>query len=88
MKINASWEITTSCVALFYFPMIDTYLPEWFPFWGGERFQFFRPVFNVADSAISVGVASILIFHRSYFLSKDKQKSEEKTPQKSSTEEE
>lgn len=71
-------------VDMFYFPIINTHLPEWFPFWGGERFQFFRPVFNVADAAISVGVALILVFHRAYFIqSKDKQ-----APQTSNSEEE
>ena len=39
-------------VDMFYFPMVDTILPQWFPFWGGDRFEFFRPVFNVADAAI------------------------------------
>ena len=75
-------------VDMFYFPLIDSHFPEWFPFWGGERFQFFRPVFNVADSAISIGVAMILIFHRSYFLSKDKKKSEASLAPITSTEEE
>ena len=59
-------------VDMFYFPMIDTILPEWLPIWGGERFEFFQPVFNVADSAICVGVTSIMLFHRSFFLGKDK----------------
>ena len=59
-------------VDMFYFPLIDTTLPDWFPFWGGERFQFFRPVFNLADSAISVGVASIIIFHRKFFKQEKK----------------
>ena len=54
-------------VDMFYFPLIDSTFPDWFPFWGGERFQFFRPVFNLADSAISVGVASIILFHRKFF---------------------
>lgn len=58
-------------VDMFYFPLIDTQFPEWFPFVGGDRFQFFRPVFNVADSAISVGVISMLLFHRSFFLKKE-----------------
>lgn len=61
-------------VDMFYFPLIDSTLPEWFPFWGGERFQFFRPVFNLADSAISVGVASIIIFHRKFFKQEKKKK--------------
>lgn len=54
-------------VDMLYFPMIDTYLPEWLPFWGGERFQFFKPVFNVADSSISVGIVSLLLFQRQFF---------------------
>ena len=62
-------------VDMFYFPMINSHFPEWFPFWGGERFQFFRPVFNIADSAISVGVVMILLFHRSYFVTKPAEKS-------------
>ncbi|MCL4118779.1 UNVERIFIED_CONTAM: hypothetical protein GTU68_015938 [Idotea baltica] len=66
-------------VDMFYFPMIDTRFPEWFPLWGGNRFQFFRPIFNVADASISIGVASILIFHRS-FLKQDKKKIEAKQP--------
>jgi signal peptidase II len=61
-------------VDMFYFPLIDTTLPEWFPIWGGERFQFFRPVFNLADSAISVGVASIILFHRKFFKQEKKKK--------------
>ena len=55
-------------VDMLYFPLIDTYWPEWVPGIGGNHFQFFRPVFNIADSAISVGVISILLFHRRFFL--------------------
>jgi len=65
-------------VDMLYFPMIDSTYPEWFPWVGGDRFQFFRPVFNIADSAITVGVASILLFHRRFFLSPDEPKLEEK----------
>jgi len=60
-------------VDMFYFPMFNGHFPEWFPIWSGEAFTFFRPVFNVADSAISIGVFLILMFHRSYFISKDKE---------------
>jgi signal peptidase II len=56
-------------VDMLYFPMVDTILPTWFPFWGGERFEFFRPVFNIADSAITTGVISILLFNRGFFAS-------------------
>ena len=61
--------LTGKVVDMLYFPMIDTVLPDWMPIWGGQRFEFFRPVFNIADSAITVGVASILLFHRRYFKS-------------------
>ena len=53
-------------VDMFYFPMIDFHWPDWMPLWGGDRFQFFKPVFNVADSAISVGVISMLLLHRGF----------------------
>lgn len=51
-------------VDMFYFPIIDTVLPNWIPFVGGEHFVFFRPVFNIADSAITTGVIYLLLFHR------------------------
>ena len=68
--------LTGKVVDMLYFPLIDTILPEWVPVWGGERFEFFRPVFNIADSAITTGVASILIFHRRFFNT-EKQTSKE-----------
>ena len=49
-------------VDMFYFPLIDTFLPDWVPIWGGERFVFFQPVFNFADACISVGVVALLLF--------------------------
>ncbi len=55
-------------VDMFYFPIIDTHLPEWVPFWGNEHFIFFRPIFNIADSAITTGIASLLIFYRKILL--------------------
>ncbi len=54
-------------VDMLYFPMAEGFFPDWFPFWGGEPFLFFRPVFNLADTAITIGVLSILLFHRSFF---------------------
>jgi len=51
-------------VDMFYFPIIDTNLPDWMPIKAGERFIFFSPVFNIADSAVTCGVLSILLFHR------------------------
>jgi len=54
-------------VDMFYFPLVQGHYPQWFPFWAGEEFIFFRPVFNLADSAISVGVILILIKQKHYF---------------------
>jgi len=54
-------------VDMLYFPIVSGTFPSWFPFWGGETFEFFRPVFNIADTAISVGVVMILIFQKRYF---------------------
>ncbi|MCR5159535.1 MAG: lipoprotein signal peptidase [Prevotella sp.] len=51
-------------VDMFYFPIIQTTWPEWMPFWGGEPFVFFSPVFNFADSSISVAVVALLLFYR------------------------
>lgn len=54
-------------VDMFYFPLISGVYPSWVPFAGGSEFQFFRPVFNVADSSITIGIFSILIFYRKQF---------------------
>ncbi|MGM9759626.1 MAG: lipoprotein signal peptidase [Parabacteroides sp.] len=51
-------------VDMFYFPLIETTLPDWLPVWGGQEFIFFRPIFNLADSAICVGVFLLLLFYR------------------------
>ena len=51
-------------VDMFYFPIIQTTWPDWMPFWGGEEFIFFSPVFNFADASISVGVVALLLFYR------------------------
>ena len=51
-------------VDMFYFPIIVTTWPEWVPFFGGDEFVFFSPVFNFADSCVSVGVIMVLLFCR------------------------
>lgn len=51
-------------VDMFYFPLIVTTYPDWFPFWGGQEFIFFSPVFNFADASISVGVVALFLFFR------------------------
>lgn len=59
-------------VDMFYFPIIQTTIPESWPFWGGEDFEFFRPVFNVADAAISIGFIIILLGQKTFFAEKDR----------------
>lgn len=59
-------------VDMLYFPIYQGYLPDWLPFWKDSYFIFFRPVFNIADVAITVGVFMIIIFQRSYFREEDK----------------
>ncbi len=54
-------------VDMLYFPILEGIFPEWVPIWGGEDYIFFRPVFNIADAAISVGVITIMIFQNHYF---------------------
>lgn len=59
-------------VDMLYFPILEGTYPSWVPFWGGQPFLFFRPVFNIADSAITTGVLSLIIFQRSYFRGRPK----------------
>ncbi len=54
-------------VDMLYFPLIDTFWPDWIPYFGGSRLQFFRPVFNIADAAISIGVFTIIAFRSNLF---------------------
>src|SRR6185369_2272738 len=53
-------------VDMLYFPLIEGHFPQWFPIWGGEEFLFFRPIFNIADSSISVGVIALLVFQSKF----------------------
>lgn len=50
-------------VDMFYFPLASWYWPDWMPWVGGEHFIFFRPIFNLADAAISVGIIALLLFY-------------------------
>lgn len=59
-------------VDMFYFPIFKGYLPDWLPFWGGDYFVFFRPVFNLADAAISVGVGLLVIYQKTVFGDEEK----------------
>lgn len=54
-------------VDMLYFPLWKGYLPEWLPFWGGNYFTFFEPVFNIADMAISTGFIMLIVFNKKAF---------------------
>lgn len=64
-------------VDMLYFPLIQTTIPENWPFWAGEDFEFFRPVFNIADAAISLGFVIILLMQKAVSEDEDKAKSQE-----------
>ena len=63
-------------VDMFYFPIIDTTLPEWVPIWGGQHFTFFNAIFNFADAAITIGIFMLIIDQ--LFASKKEKKEKEK----------
>ncbi len=58
-------------VDMLYFPIIEGHFPSWFPIWANEHFLFFRPVFNISDSAITCGVGLILLFQRKFFMTNE-----------------
>ncbi len=54
-------------VDMLSFHLFDGTFPTWVPYWGGQTFMFFRPIFNIADAAISIGVISIFVFQKKFF---------------------
>ena len=61
-------------VDMFYFPLIDTEWPSWVPFVGGHPFRFFEPVFNFADSCVTVGAFYLILFQYKFFASESEKK--------------
>ena len=58
-------------VDMLYFPLIQSRFPAWVPVWGGQDFEFFSPVFNLADASISTGVIAILLWQSKFFPKKE-----------------
>ena len=61
-----------SVVDMLYFPIFNTTLPSWVPAWGGQDFEFFSPIFNVADASISIGVITLVLFQKKFFKKQHK----------------
>ncbi len=61
-------------VDMLYFPLWKGNLPDWIPFWGGDYFTFFEPVFNIADSSITVGFLLMIFFNKRMFKKEEPQK--------------
>ena len=66
-KVGYSSFLHGNVVDMLYFPIIHGTFPKWLPVWGEQDFEFFRPIFNIADMAISTGVISILAFQKIIF---------------------
>lgn len=60
-------------VDMLYFPLWQGYLPDWIPGWGGRHFTFFEPVFNIADSAITIGFLLMIFFNKRMFNKDEKE---------------
>jgi signal peptidase II len=63
-------------IDMLYFPLFHFVWPDWVPFWGGSYFEFFSPVFNIADSSIFIGVVIILIMQKKFFKEKEEMHTE------------
>ena len=64
-------------VDMLYFPIVNSSFPEWMPLIGGTRFEFFSPIFNIADASISIGVITLLIFQKRFLHKKEEASVEE-----------
>lgn len=58
-------------VDMLHFPLIESHFPSWVPFVGGDSFEFFSPIFNIADASISAGVITLFVFQKKFFRKQD-----------------
>ena len=72
-------------VDMFYFPLIDSTWPQWVPIWGGKPLVFFDAIFNVADSAITIGTIWLIV-DLLFFDKKEEKKGDLQTPETVGTE--
>lgn len=63
-------------VDMFYFPLFEFDWPQWMPFVGGQHFEFFSAIFNVADAAITIGVIWLMVYFL-FFAPKEENAPEE-----------
>lgn len=67
-------------IDMLHFKLFSGVFPDWFPFWGGEDFEFFRPVFNIADASISVGFVILLLKQNKFFPRHEAEKANQEAP--------
>jgi signal peptidase II len=53
-------------VDMLHFPLVKSSFPDWMPLVGGTKFEFFAPIFNIADASISIGVITLLVFQKRF----------------------
>jgi signal peptidase II len=75
-------------VDMLHFQLIEGHYPKWMPFVGGQGFKFFEPIFNIADTSISVGVGMVVVFYRSFFNEGKKTGAENESEESSFSEDE
>ena len=66
-------------VDMLYFPLFSGTFPSWLPFWGGQEFLFFSPIFNIADSCVFLGVVTIVFYNKSFMADVNRNKVEPAT---------
>ncbi len=72
-------------VDMFHIIVLDGTFPNWFPLWSGQKFEFFSPIFNLADASITIGVLILIIFYKRFFPKEESEPQTENTSISSDT---